>query len=326
LRLFKDGPLDKLHAVDITVPGAISLDSKNHVLVLQDLGKMGTLWDLLSPEACASLPIDDLRSECAQLGMRIGNFLAILHSPEVYDEVRQTEAASTLTHNLTDEIIWQAAVQPLRQRLQQYNVEHAAILADRVAKDFRNPAYDYRPALSIGDFHPGSVLLEGWDKYPPDSELHRCVGIIDWEFASLNGRGVNGDLAQFLAVFHCYIMAIDHTSPAFAGTSAFIEALCRAYGANSQFNIVARPDNPGMQLLRSYLILHGREMINQAFEKAEDWGTDQENLERMVHVGAWYISIAGDSVEEMLSEENWAALIAEDSAVVAAIFRLAVEA
>ena len=325
LRLFDDnGELAHMPLTgNITIPKVIHYDEQPAVLVIEDLGELGTLWDLLDNRTCS----EAVKSGQAQLlhymvlGHRVGTFFGHLHSLETFAKVGENEsAAASLTHSLTTELVFNAAVQPIRERLDQYGTPNAEVLAWRVTQDYREPKYTYPPAMSLGDFHPGSILVQDWYTDPKavgDAAAPPRLAIIDWEFAALNGRGVNGDVAQFLASLHCHIVSLQPDDVGLQATALFIQGFAGAYGKVAALDFQMTPENTALQLLRSYLILHGREMINQAFER--EWGVEKEVLAKMVAVGASYIDMAGDSAEELL-EKNWSRLMENDHGVVANLF------
>ena len=81
--------------------------------------------------------------------------------------------------------------------------------------------------------------------------------------------------------------------------------------------------NSDFHIFRSALILHGREMINQAIER--DWccSTPEESfalVHGMVESGAWYLERAGDDVEGMLENSNWEEMLKEDHRIMLSLF------
>jgi len=78
--------------------------------------------------------------------------------------------------------------------------------------------------------------------------------------------------------------------------------------------------NLHLQMFRSALILHGREMINNAIER--EWaGKDSTILvKEMVEKGAWYIERARDDVRGMLEAANWDELLMEDDRIMLNLF------
>jgi hypothetical protein len=170
----------------------------------------------------------------------------------------------------------------------------------------------------------------------------QSIGIIDWEFSGV-GRGPNGDMSQFLAVLHLLLMAAPPGSQRHSALDSFIKGICSAYSkysskrlAQQDLLIVCKSDvvdiepqtkSQNFQIFRSALILHGREMINNAVE--QEW-QDSPHKERsilvqeMVRKGAWYLEMAGDSVEEMLQPANMEELIKGDGQIMLGLFGMGI--
>ena len=71
------------------------------------------------------------------------------------------------------------------------------------------------------------------------------------------------------------------------------------------------------------MILHGREMINNAIERTWPNLTKKETnvlVQEMVRKGAWYIERAEDDVGKMLEAGNWEQLLKEDSRIMLNLF------
>jgi Phosphotransferase enzyme family len=287
----------------VTVPKLIRHDPSNFVLCIEDLGSVGTLWDLLEPKVCNLLPRNRLAEQFNQYGQRVGTFFAALHSKGSFNRVQGSLAAINLTHSLTNELVLDAAVRPILERLQRYAILDAEELYRRVLEDYTEPQDDYGLVMTLGDFHPGSILVQG-----SGSDLR--MAIIDWEFANLQGRGVNGDIAQLLAHVYCYMFTLAPQDATHRATSSFMSGVCDAYGK------AALPD-PG--LLRSYLTILGREMINQALDK--DWHVADDILTRMVETGASYIRTVGDSNGEMSTYARRCEALEVDPAFTSTLFR-----
>jgi hypothetical protein len=120
---------------------------------------------------------------------------------------------------------------------------------------------------------------------------------------------------------------------------SFIQGVCSAYQTHSSRRleqqdllILSKSDtaqtehrtkSQNLQVLRSALILHGREMINNAVE--QEW-QDSPHKERsvlireMVQKGTWYLEMAGNSVDEMLGPANLKELIQGDGGVILSLF------
>ena len=291
---------------------------------------------------------------CKALGERIGAFFAALHSHETRERVlshlshlaredkndANTDKSSSspspsdlIQQSITKEIVLDCAVEPIFSRL----VEHGGLegdrestakkLAARVRRDFEREPFagdgnnDER-CFSLGDFHPGSVVLrnssplqaskdESNDNNDNDNKI--LLGIIDWEFATVGktGRGVNGDMSQFLAPLRLLMMnskpretANDNNNSGddkngngllvYEAVKAFVNGVATSYAVSSGLRQrmsaalsswsaqkgkkdeikEEKEGDPILEIFRSALILFGREMINQAVDR--EW-TDTSN-------------------------------------------------
>ncbi|KAJ2979049.1 hypothetical protein NUW58_g7304 [Xylaria curta] len=153
--------------------------------------------------------------------------------------------------------------------------------------------------------------------------LHHDVGssVHIIEDLESSGRGVNGDIAQFLASLRCHWLYLEalleclgndsETSPkassirkALAATQAFVQGICTKYVelSNSTFApaVVA-------QRLRFAVILFSRETINQAYEI--EWDIEgyaiskDDSRNKMMAAGADYLTKRGESASEAL--DTW---------------------
>ena len=184
----------------------------------------------------------------------------------------------------------------------------------------------------LGDFHPGAVLL------PVSGDGDQPLGIIDWEFSGV-GRGPSGDMPQFLASLHLLLMAASPDSPRQSAINSLIQGVCSAYRQHSskwlpQPHLKLRTvlsvtqqtnDVPSdsLQVFRSALILHGRELINNAVEREWPGSPQKESsilIQEMVRKGAWYIERAGDNIKEMLDATNVEQLLQEDNRIMLTLF------
>lgn len=143
-------------------------------------------------------------------------------------------------------------------------IEEAEALFSAIDTDFSRDTAEQERCFIIGDCWTGTVLL---NLDHDVEELH--VGIIDWEFASLSGRGINGDLSQFLAHLELFLVAADSWGE--GGAPGHISAL-RAIltGLVSSYNAERdKFQNSALEetIIRSALLSHGAELINCAFGK-----------------------------------------------------------
>lgn len=219
----------------------------------------------------------------------------------------------------------------IQEYLTKFNVPNAQKLFHRVLADYQRVNMPEGRCFILGDFTPGAILLAA------SGDGTQSMGIIDWEFSS-EGRGANGDMAQFLAVIHLLLMAAPPGSQRHIALDSLIRGLCSAYHKHSSRRLdqqgllmlsksdVAqtepRTGSQNLQILRSALVLHGREMINNAVE--QEWPAPHKErnilVQETVQRCAWYLEKAGDSVEEMLDLKNVEELIKGDGGVMLGLF------
>jgi hypothetical protein len=298
------------------------------VLVLEDLGPLVTLWDFLSLETCRKIDRRILIETCADMGNRIGRFFADLHSATTQQNWGFSVPA-VLENSSAYQFVLDTAVEPVLERMKSHgtSADTAERLYARALADYARNPNTLESVFTIGDFHPGHILVDAtWASPNRTTTMGRPLAIIDWEFATAKGgRGANGDMAQFLASLHLLLLSLrkpngrDSVSPAYEAVATFQCWVCDAYAYLKLFHISRSPGNPIMWLLRSALILHGREMINQAVER--EWSTEGLSVSEMVQAGAWYLERAGEDVEDMLEEGNWEELTREDHGVILRLFR-----
>ncbi|SPO04880.1 uncharacterized protein DNG_07565 [Cephalotrichum gorgonifer] len=326
-------PLSSLPAKGpVTIPGVITHDPDKAVLAIEDLGALQTLWALLSPASASLVPEPHLEAAYEDIGARVGRLFAELHSASTSDVLsRDSRLAKTLTHNLTEKIVNDVAVEPLASRLREFNVPNAEEIGLRVKEAYAREAV--LPRLCLGDFHPGSILASSWADRPynpaPASSSpgdDQAVTVIDWEFARLGGQGPDGDMPQFLACLHCNLIALDRDEPAYRATLAVARGLVRAYARHADINgpesAASISADRKWELVRACLILYGRETINQAFERKDVWGGGVEARKTMVERGAWYVEMAGSDVAEMRQPERWDDLKMRDGGFLLGLFSL----
>ncbi|PMD30381.1 hypothetical protein L207DRAFT_641646 [Hyaloscypha variabilis F] len=314
------------------LPELLYHGAEKHVLVLEDLGSLVTLYQYFAAIPDEKAGFSEAGLDANQiLGSRIGEFFAELHSPTTRDIMR-TATSGKLENPVTKDLILQAAVMPIQEHLTQFEIPNAQILFRRVLEDYQRVNIPEERCFVLGDFTPGAVLLAA------SGGGTQSMGVIDWEFSS-EGRGPNGDMAQFLAVMHLLLMAAPPGSQRHNALDSFIQGVCSAYQTHSSRRleqqdllILSKSDtaqtehrtkSQNLQVLRSALILHGREMINNAVE--QEW-QDSPHKERsvlireMVQKGTWYLEMAGNSVDEMLGPANLKELIQGDGGVILSLF------
>ncbi|KAI1181293.1 kinase-like domain-containing protein [Nemania sp. FL0916] len=339
LRLFyDDGPLAGVsERAGIRVPKVLHHAVDSSVLIMEDLGPLVTLWDLLSPHTLVdnTLTEDRITEIGRALGGRVGEFFAALHSADtvkrIKDRAKHSRVVETavqhLSHSLTRPLIFDAAVAPIRQRLDTEDVEE---LYARILEDFSRDNFPGEDCFALGDCHPGAVLLPDWDHLAKNGseEKTTTVAVIDWEFSGLADRGVNGDIAQLLACLHCHLIYLEallesttgiisvdgqetstkasNVRKALAATNAFVRGICTRYAEATKLDDISYSSSASVaRLLRSAVILFGRETINQAYEF--EWDLEgylevsrDELRDKMVAAGAEYVRRAGRDASEAL--------------------------
>ena len=328
-----DGPLCKLgQSNSITVPGLLYHSPEEHVLVFEDLGRLITLYEYFS--TFQDEKVDDpklVREACRKLGSRIGEFFAQLHSPSSLELIR-TAISGNDEKPLSKDLVLQAAVMPLKEYLARYNIPDTQKLFSRVLAEYQREKMPVEQCFTLGDFTPGAILLAS------AGDGSQSMGVIDWEFSGI-GRGPNGDMPQLLAVLHLLLIAASPGSQRHCAIYSFIQGVCAAYHRHASTwlqqlylrlpnssdalkpQLQTRAEN--LRIFRSALILHGREMINNAIEQEWHDSTSRERgvlVQEMVQKGAWYLEMAGDDIEDMLDAMNVVELLKEDSRVILNLF------
>lgn len=236
--------------------------------------------------------------------------MALVHSPETVQRIKaDRETHQKLSATVSTDIVWQFAVRPIQDRIKDY--PDAERLYNVAVQEFSSPKYIYRPALSFGDFHPGSMLME---EPKPGSSLTPVL--VDWEFGRANGRGVNSDIAQFLSSLRCEILDAANDARLHSLLLLFVKSFCSAYRDSARLHVKRNPQDSNLQHLRSAFCLHGREVINQA----HDIYHASPQFKEMTDMGVWYLARTGDSADHFVSDANWEELKREDHGLIQSLF------
>lgn len=292
--------------------GLTESDSEASVLIIEDLGQIDDVFSCLERWARMEYP-PSLSSRIADAGRALGASLANLHSQFTVDKIAQfPETAKCLSQSLTQELVWAVMVDPMSKYLK--DLPDGPELCRRVAEDFKTPMASLSAVLSHGDFHNGNVMLP---KSLPRSGHTLVPMVVDWEFAHLNGRGVNGDAAEFTAGLHCKLIKARKTDSVLATfLRQMISGFCAGYRETSGLRYDTRPDNVNLQLLRSALLFHGTEMVSCAYE----YSSESDAFCEIFATGVWYLSVAGENASEFAQEGNLAQLKEEDEGIVTSLF------
>ncbi|TQV90820.1 hypothetical protein V2A60_002502 [Cordyceps javanica] len=283
-------------------------DQEASILLLSDLGRLVNIVDFIKTVAkSSSLATTD---QISKLGHDTGSIMALIHSPETAQRIQaEPETYEKLSQSVSKGIVWQFAVLPIKDRIKDY--PNAESLYDATVEEYNNPKYSYRPALSFGDFHPGSILFSD-----PAAGVDLTPVLVDWEFGRANGRGVNGDIAQFLSSMRCEIIDAKDDAGLHHLLLSYVTSFCSAYRDAAQLRVKKDPRDSNLQHLRSAFSLHGRENINLA----HDIYPASPRCKEMVDTGVWYLERAGDSAEHFASDVNWEKLKQEDHGLLQSLF------
>ncbi|KDQ12556.1 hypothetical protein BOTBODRAFT_176249 [Botryobasidium botryosum FD-172 SS1] len=286
---------DRTHlCAAVVTPQLLHHDPENHVLILEDLGA-----DLSSlDEWLAKVPrIETVRSA----GMRLGVFLAEVHSLPM--DTAASRAAVRLIQSVDsgmNELVAETAVNQISAHVKRANIRsisdsEADVLQSQVNESFLDLTLsESEKVFCIGDLWTGSVMMGTGVGEDADSV---ALGVIDWEFAGL-GRPLQ-DIAQLLAHLHLQQIGSKEIPEVSNTVQAFITSLTTAYRATSIARCARWTQDAKVRTAarRVAYILHGRELINNAFERdfhfvygdRGDGATSAERQREMVMLGARYI-------------------------------------
>ena len=352
-------------AACVSVPDILHHDSRTHVLVIADLGQIPNLSDiftdlgghsiryqadLFSHALFASIGLS-LSPESANffedVGSRLGQFFAHLHSPDARRKVLEQHSQSHFEVPAIRNTVVELAIRPLSSQLNLFpdliTPEEADTLAGLVLEDFLRETPESEQSFTLGDCWPTAVLVS-----PPSMSLQpNTVGVIDWEFASF-ARGPHGDIAQFLAHLELLrIVALQH--PKFTSHLQALDLLIKslidnyyetATVKNTETTYLrshhpAAPDHSSQrsQILRSAFLTHGAELVSGTFWKT--WtclfpscpslrtqnGQHAETehtcvlVRSMVERGIWFLRHARSDVELFCGELSWGDIVEESTKI-----------
>ncbi|OAA82077.1 Aminoglycoside phosphotransferase [Akanthomyces lecanii RCEF 1005] len=286
-------------------------DEVASVMLIEDLGNVRNLRDtILAFAEKPSLNVDKL---VANIGCILGTTLATMHSAATARAIENSGVKEALSQQLADDVVWFLAMELLPDYLA--GAPRAKEYFQWLVDDVQRPRHAYPPCLMHGDFNYGNILM------PADAlETGKSQPIVvDWEFATSQGRGVNGDISEFLSMIHCRIIGGRREQAAPRSARLFRQlcaSFCSAYREEAQLVCTMKPDDLNTQLYRSALLLSGRDILTFANDACADYA----NFEELVQVGLWYFERAGACVEEFVKESNCVELEKEDEGFVRSLF------
>lgn len=333
----------------IEVPRLLNHCLESGVLVTEDPGPLVTLWDILTPSSFQDLVVSQLntlRLIGGDIGSKLGSFFAELHSAHTRELIECHESDIVPELKSAYVPVLETKVLPVLARLKKYGTDISSETAQELFRRVLRAHSSYRgSSFSHGNCHPGAILVQNWPglldsvrskPLAESTDEHMYMAIIDWKFAQLKGRGVDGDMAQLLASLHCQQIYLNAFNPggarpdarvqeALLVTQAVVWGICQSYSSAVQFDPNVHESSRTADLLRSTLIQHGREMINQAVER--DWfipaGSDIKKtdlIKKMVSIGIKYLQKGGKHRSSMV--RDWSKDPIDEDAFITTLFGL----
>lgn len=280
------------------------------ILLIEDLGNVRNLRDTIL--AWAGLGTLDRVSEAVlRIGHTLGLSLAMLHSPDTIQALESSGLQQVVSQRLTDDVVWFLSMELLPDYLA--GAAKASEYFDWLVEDIKSPKHVYPPCLMHGDFNYGNILLQTDALETGNTQPM----VIDWEFSTSQGRGVNGDVSEFLSMIHCRVISGRHQqTPSSTYFRLLCTSFCSAYRDKAQLVCTMQVDDLNTQLYRSALLLSGRDILTFANDACHD----DPAFGEMVAVGLWYFERAGPSMEDFVQESNAVQLAREDEGFVRSLF------
>jgi hypothetical protein len=280
------------------------------------------------------------------VGARLGRFFANLHAPQTTSKILDQYSPEHFQIPEIRQVVIDLAIKPVAGLLKLFpdliGDQEATELGEILVQEFLRETTDEERSFILGDSWTGAVLTSNTTAQSDTNP--RIVGVIDWEFATF-GRGVNGDMSQFLAHFSLLKVAAMQ-DPRFLkqaeAVRLMIKSITASYSQTAQ-NLIPNdgnttrpslswdppdPNSLHTRRMRSTFLSHGAEMINVSFwkhwncvsadcPKGEN-GTHTKILhhcvliQRMVAEGLWFLRHARADIEAFCSNQNWEEIRSEE--------------
>lgn len=279
------------------------------IILMEDLGEVAHLFKRLQIWAESGVS-PKTTNAVSRIGDILGYSLAKFHSQKASKAIHaHPEIAQVLSQKLTDDVVWYLSMELLPEYLEK--VFNGDKYFQRLVKDVKSPEYTYPLCLQHGDFNFGNIVL------PLSEDDNMYPYVIDWEFGTGRGRGVNGDISEFLSLLHCRLI-IARTEESGLGDliRTLLQKFCSAYRQEAGLKCTMSADDVNSQLYRSALLLTGRDILVYAFDACQDETTFKE----MFNLSVWYFERAGDDMDEFLQESNRLELMNEDEGLIRSLF------
>lgn len=283
------------------------------VLLTEDLGQVLGLRKWAESLCADGTPVEE-RQKVGQVGKLVGRNLAKMHKKETRDAVyADPEKEAVLSLPLTEEVNWYLMMEPLPELFPKH-FEKGDQYYKALLDDIKNPTMTYPPCLVHGDFNFGNVVM----RTAPEPDQHAGPFVLDWEFASGNGRGVNGDVSEFLSLLHCNIIMARRSGEVMRAEllRQLSQGFCSGYREEAQLNCSMKADDLNTNLYRSVLLLTGRDMVIYASYACDD----EADAAEIAKVAGWYLEHAGKDINEFVESKNISELSDEDEGLFHSIF------
>ncbi|ETI24397.1 hypothetical protein G647_03766 [Cladophialophora carrionii CBS 160.54] len=281
----------------VMVPTLLHYDHGNHILVISDLGRLSDMSQVfihlggftpgsssaaLKAPTCAprlGCPLEALEIQSYRdTGEKLGSFFARLHDPGTHRAITETGLLPSQDVGRDDPVaahvfpslpelksfVHHHAIKPLLSQLLKFpsllDDAEAAVLFAAVEADFLRTCPPEEQCFVLGDCWTGAVLLDLRPGIGPVG-----VAVIDWEFSNTTGRGVNGDVSQFLAHLECLrVAALTRKVQLVGGHLSAVNGIVEGFVQKYRTMQTKRFDD---RIMRSAYLSHGAEIINCAFWK-----------------------------------------------------------
>lgn len=281
------------------------------VLVLRDLGYLMNLdsaiisWVEAWHEASPS-------SKVAKVASSLGGFLASLHSPNTLNRIAQRKRHMPASALYDDhrEGSRNLSISQLSEFLE--TDPRCQLYVQRLRLDLCKLAPVERRTVVHGRFNSQNILF----KLPCVAYDDRPI-LVGWKMATKFGRGVNGEVPEFLGPLHCKLIGARRRSRALYGVlKVFCQNFTKEYRERAKLECTMKPNDRNTKLFRSALLRSRRSII--AF--ANDECSDSPEYAEMMDVGIWYLHHACETMNDFVEVQNQQQLEDEDEGLIRSIF------
>ena len=205
----------------VSIPKLVKHDEDHDVLIMTDLGELPNLSDVFtdlggglpggtsSTYAATHAVWNANEAAFSNLGQRLGNFFADLHSPRTLAEARMllSEMGKDLSNPAARDIVLEGAIKPVGDQLKRFpdlvDADEAARLFGILVDDFRRENNQEEESLVLGDCWTGAILVSapsGESETGTDKKSMK-IGVVS---TSLFHRDLSSPCTDRLGVCQCW--------------------------------------------------------------------------------------------------------------------------